>query len=132
MARMEAGVPRFGVEMTENTIPLEAGLSKKGISYNKGCYIGQEIIARIDARGEPAKRLVGFSVEGEPPQAGTAVRRGEQQVGTIVSSLRSPSLRGRPIAMGYVQKDVDDLEQELFAGETKIWIVPRPFFPPHH
>jgi aminomethyltransferase len=132
IARMESGIPRFGIEMTENTIPLETGLGKKGISFSKGCYIGQEIIARIDARGEPAKRLVGFSIEGEPPAPGTAVRQKDRQVGTIVSSLRSPSLRGRPIAMGYVQKDVEELDQDLFAGDTKIWIVPRPFYPPHH
>jgi folate-binding protein YgfZ len=132
VARTEAGVPRFGIEMNENTIPLEAGLGPVGISFTKGCYVGQEVIARIDARGEPAKRLAGFSVDGPLPAAGTPIRQGDREIGFVTSAIVSPSLRGRPIAMGYVHKNVADTAEDLYAGDTHLWIVPRPFYPPKH
>lgn len=131
-ARIETGMPRFGVEMTEDTIPLETGLTPVAISFNKGCYPGQEIIARIDSRGAPAKRLVGFSVEGALPSPGATIKQGERDVGTVMTAVVSLSLRGRPIAMGYVHKDVDDRAEDLYAGPTHLWIVPRPFYPPQH
>lgn len=132
LARTEAGVPRLGVEMNEDTIPLETGLTPVSISFTKGCYPGQEIIARIDARGAPAKRLVGFSVEGALPAPGATIRQGDRDVGTVTTAVVSLSLRGRPIAMGYVHKDVDDRAEDLYAGPTRLWIVPRPFYPPQH
>ncbi len=132
MARVEAGVPRFGVELTEDTIPLEAGLRDYAFSFTKGCYPGQEIIARIDARGEPARRLVGFSLEGGTVAPGTPVRDGEREAGVVLSSVMSLSLRGRPIGLGYVHKSVADDSQNLHAGERKAWIVPLPFYPPRH
>lgn len=132
VARIEAGMPRFGVEMTRGTIPLETGLTAIAVSFNKGCYTGQEIIARMDASGMPAKRLVGFSVEGSLPAAGSAITQGGREVGTVTTVLVSPSLRGRPIAMGYVHKDIDDRAVDLYAGPTHLWIVPRPFYPPQH
>ncbi len=132
MARIEAGVPRFGVELTDQTIPLEAGLGDRAISFRKGCYVGQEIIARIDARGEPARRLVGFSIEGGPVAPGTEVFSGERAVGVIHSSVVSLSLRGRPIGLGYVQKHVEDTAGDLRADGRQVWIVPLPFYPPRH
>ena len=131
-ARIEAGVPRFGVEFGPTEIPLETGLGAAGIAFDKGCYVGQEIIARMDARGAAARRLVGFSVDGALPAPGTAVHQGEREVGVIKSAVVSPSLRGRPIAMGYVHKDVPDRAEDLTAGDAHLWIVPRPFYPPQH
>ena len=135
MARIEAGNPRYGVELTDHTIPLEAGLRDRALSFTKGCYPGQEIIARMDARGTPAKRLVGLFLEGpsgHPVETGTAITKGERQIGTIMSVVDSPSLKGRTIAMGYVKKDIEDLDPELQADGRKVWIVPRPFYPPRH
>jgi folate-binding protein YgfZ len=132
IARIEAGTPRFGIELTETTIPLEAGLSERAISFKKGCYIGQEIIARIDSRGMPARRLVGFSIEGPVLPAEAEIRKGEQTVGTVMSSVVSPSLRGRPIALGYVRKDIANEDIDLVANGQRIWIVPLPFYPPRH
>lgn len=132
IARREAGVPRFGVELTEQTIPLEAGLQKNAISFNKGCYVGQEIIARIDARGEPAKRLVGFSIEDGLVPDHTPIKKGEREVGELIWTMESPSLKGRRIGMGYVHKDIADIDTELVAGGRKVWIVPLPFYPPYH
>ncbi len=105
--RIEAGVPLFLVDMDEHTIPLEAGIQNRAISFTKGCYVGQEVIIRVMQRGQGrvAKKLAGleFAV-GALPHAGDLVRRDERQVGRLTSAAWSPSL-GRPIALGYVHRD---------------------------
>jgi folate-binding protein YgfZ len=106
--RIEAGVPAFLVDMNAETIPLEAGLESTAISYTKGCFPGQEVLVRIRDRGHGrvAKRLVGFVIEGDAvPGAGDVVRAAEKDVGAVTSGVFSPAL-GRPIALGYVQRDV--------------------------
>jgi len=106
--RIEAGRPRFNVDMDDTTIPLEAGIEDRAISLTKGCYVGQEIIIRVLHRGHGrvARRLVGLSFAPEDPVAarGDRVRAGEREIGSITSAVRSPSL-GRPIALGYVHRD---------------------------
>lgn len=125
--RIEAGVPRFLVDMTEDTIPLEAGIEDRAISFTKGCYVGQEIIVRVTTRGggRVARRLVGLTVDvpgsrGEAaspgpesapgthavtrPAPGAALHAGERRVGHLTSVAWSPRL-GRVIAMGYVHRD---------------------------
>ncbi len=106
--RVEAGRPVFGKDMTEDTIPLEAGIQDRAISLTKGCYVGQEIIIRVLHRGHGrvARRLVGltFSPESSVPAAGTPIRLGDRDIGTITSAVLSPALQ-RPIAMGYVHRD---------------------------
>ena len=93
--RIEAGRPRFGVDMTEETIPLEAGLLDRAISTTKGCYVGQEIVIRILHRGggRVAKRLVTLSFEtppAAPPAPGTPLLDGGKNIGQLTSV--SPSL----------------------------------------
>jgi folate-binding protein YgfZ len=106
--RVEAGVPRFLVDMTEDTIPLEAGLEQRAISFTKGCYVGQEVIVRVTTRGggRVARRLVGLLVEGvaEPPAAGAAIHAADRAVGRVTSAVYSPR-RARVIALGYVHRD---------------------------
>ena len=105
--RIEAGTPRFGADMTEDTIPLEAGIEDRAISFTKGCYVGQEVIIRILHRGHGrvARRLVGISIEGtDVPPPGTPLTSGDREVGLITSAVFSPRL-GRPIALGYVHRD---------------------------
>ena len=108
VSRVEAGHPAFGKDMTEETIPLEAGIQDRAISLTKGCYVGQEIIIRVLHRGHGrvARRLVGltFSPEAAVPAAGTPIRSGDREIGAITSSVLSPALK-RPIAMGYVHRD---------------------------
>jgi folate-binding protein YgfZ len=105
--RIEAGVPRFGVDMDHDTIPLEAGIEDRAISLTKGCYVGQEVIIRVLHRGHGrvARRLVGFTFpeHTQPPSRGERVRRDDREIGTITSSAWSPVL-ARPIALGYVQR----------------------------
>jgi tRNA-modifying protein YgfZ len=106
--RIEAGTPRFGTDMTEDTIPLEAGIEGRAISFTKGCYVGQEVIIRILHRGHGrvARRLVGLSIDGQSvPASGSPLGAGGRDVGLITSAVFSPRL-GRPIALGYVHRDV--------------------------
>ena len=105
--RIEAGVPLFGRDMDEDTIPLEAEIESRAISLTKGCYVGQEVIIRVLHRGHGrvARKLVGLSVAGEiAPPDGTTVEAGGRAVGHITSSSFSPALM-RPIALAYVHRD---------------------------
>ena len=105
--RIEAGVPRFGHDMDEETIPLEAGIEGRAISFSKGCYVGQEVIIRVLHRGHGrvARKLVGLRIEGaSAPPAGTAIRAGDRDVGRVTSSAISPALE-QPIALAYLHRD---------------------------
>jgi len=102
--RIEAGIPRYGVDMDEDTIPLEAGLGH-AISFEKGCYVGQEVVARIRWRGHVNWYLVGFKIEGEDlPKSGDRVFHGEREIGHITSSVFSPTLK-KAIALGYIRRE---------------------------
>ncbi len=105
--RVEAGIPVFGKDMTEDTIPLEAGIEDRAISQTKGCYVGQEIIIRVLHRGHGrvARKLVGLTfAPGAAPAVGNKLASGEREVGFVTSVTESPAL-GRPIALGYVHRD---------------------------
>jgi folate-binding protein YgfZ len=112
--RLEAGIPKYGVDMDESTIPLEAGLEATHISYTKGCYVGQEIVARIQSRGHTNRALTGFLVDGDiNPANGDRVLSsnatipgdaGYKDVGWITSAVTSLSLN-RPIALGYLRHE---------------------------
>ena len=105
--RVEAGVPLFHRDMDEETIPLEAGIESRAISFTKGCYVGQEVIIRVMHRGHGrvARRLVSLAVDGDTvPERGSAIEAGAKTVGEVTSAVFSPK-RGGPIALGYVQRD---------------------------
>ncbi len=106
--RIEHGRPVFGKDMTEDTIPLEAGIEDRAISLTKGCYVGQEIIIRVLHRGHGrvARRLVGLTLDPgvAVPAHGAAIRSGDREIGAVTSAALSPAL-GRPIALGYVHRD---------------------------
>jgi tRNA-modifying protein YgfZ len=104
-ARIEAGYPLFGVDMTEDTIPLEAGIEQRAISFTKGCYVGQEVIIRVLHRGHGrvAKKLVGLQIDGAVPLAGAKLLAASREVGVVTSAAASP--RHGAIALGYVHRD---------------------------
>jgi folate-binding protein YgfZ len=105
--RVEDGVPLFGVDMDEDTIPLEAGIEARAISFTKGCYVGQEVIIRVLHRGHGrvARKLVGLLFDADQTvDRGAALRVDDKDVGTITSAVISPAL-GRPIGLGYVKRD---------------------------
>jgi folate-binding protein YgfZ len=105
MLRIEAGQPRYGIDMDETHIVTEANLDE-AVSYTKGCYIGQEIIARIKYRGHVAKKLVGLNFDRAVKLEDAAKIRSvdDKEIGRITSSTLSPYL-GRTIALGYVKYD---------------------------
>ena len=111
-ARIEAGYPLFGSDMTTDTIPLEAGIEGRAISLTKGCYVGQEVIIRVLHRGHGrvAKRLV-------PLRSSDALRPGDRitasgkDVGVVTSAAVSPALG--PVALGYVHRDFVEAGTEV-------------------
>ena len=104
--RIEAGVPCWGVDMDENTIPNEAGLEERAISYDKGCYIGQETIARIKTYGHVNRQLVQMALTGQGvPARGDKVVVEGREVGQVTSAVFSSRL-GKPLALGYVRREL--------------------------
>ncbi len=105
-ARIEAGLPAMGRELTAQTIPQEAGLVARAVSLTKGCYTGQELVARIDARGSRVpRRLVGFEVGSGTPVAGDTVAVKAKSVGVLTSVAYSPRTAGA-VALGYLRREV--------------------------
>jgi folate-binding protein YgfZ len=100
--RVEDGLPRFGQDLLETTIPLEADLTH-AISYNKGCYVGQEVIARATYRGQMNKKLVGLLFGNGAPTSGVDLRVEGKKVGFVTSLVRSPAL-GQVVGLGYVHR----------------------------
>ena len=133
VARIEAGYPLFGVDMTEETIPLEAGIEDRAISLSKGCYVGQEVIVRVLHRGHGriAKKLVTLHMHGEQsqevPARGARLFSEARDVGWVTSAASSPQLG--PIALGYVHRDFvaagTRLEVETGSGRVAAVVTER-------
>jgi folate-binding protein YgfZ len=103
--RMEAGLPKAGPDLNEEIVPPEANLEEKAFSLTKGCYPGQEVVARMDTYGSVRRHLVGLVVEGSTiPRKGAKLFSGDREVGWISSATHSPYL-GRPIAFGFPLRD---------------------------
>jgi len=120
LVRVEQGIPRFGQDMDENNIPLEAGLERSTVSYSKGCYIGQEVLNRIHTMGQVTRLLRGLLLDAslsELPARGTRLTHGGKEVGYVTSAIHSPRLNA-PIALGYVRREVNQPGTALqLAGE---------------
>lgn len=135
--RIEQGIPRWGSELTEEIIPIEANLEQRTIDYEKGCYIGQEVISRIKMSGQTNKRLSGLiSLDDVPLQAGmklAAPSAAGREVGWVTSATRSERI-GKEIALGYVKRGFNSPGTKLdaFPGENSakpipVEVVPLPF-----
>ena len=116
--RIEAGLPRFGRELTLDYIPLEANLWAD-VSFSKGCYIGQEIIARMESRGKLAKRLARLR-PGALVEPGAEITAGGRVVGRITSAADGPA---GPVALGYVKTGALAGEALLSVGETAVALI---------
>jgi folate-binding protein YgfZ len=126
--RIENGIPKYGIDMDESTIVSELGLPDL-ISYNKGCYIGQEIVARIHFRGHVAKQLTGliFDVENAEINSGDEIKSVEgKNAGRITSVIFSPKL-GKTIALAYVRYDYLAEGTELKIGDLTAKVKNLPF-----
>jgi folate-binding protein YgfZ len=126
--RIEAGEPKWGAELTEDVIPLEAGLRERAISESKGCYTGQEVIIRILHRGHVNRHLRGVLLgTNEPAQRGAELLRASDQkvVGTITSSCYSPAF-AQAIALAYVRREVVP-PATLHLDTREVTVVELPF-----
>jgi len=134
-ARIEAGIPRFGVDMDETNLPLECGPAlRDAVSYNKGCYIGQEVINRIHSFGHVNRELRGLRLTdpasaGLPlPQRSDKLFHNGKEVGYVTSAVKSPAFGN--IALGYVRREANQIGTELKlqgTGESTAKIVELPF-----
>ena len=139
IARVEAGRPELGIDMDENTIPQEANLEQLGaISFTKGCYTGQEVVARVHFRGHVNRTLRGLRAPGAaaPPPRASLFDGSGKAVGDVRSSVTSPRLGG--IALGMLRREVDngaqivarwsgDVPGDEAPGEMTLDVVALPF-----
>jgi aminomethyltransferase len=129
--RIEAGIPLYGHDMTDETIPVEANLVE-AISYTKGCYIGQEVVARLESRGHVNRKLVGLLLKGTAlPAPGAAIVAADREVGWITSATYSPA-RQQNIALGYLRREVwapgTAVEIPSPGATIGATVVPLPFY----
>jgi folate-binding protein YgfZ len=127
--RIEAGVPLFHRDMDEETLPLEAGIEARAISFTKGCYVGQEVVIRVLHRGHGrvVKKLIGLTFEREPaPAPGAQIRSGDREAGQVTSSTMSPALQ-RPIALAYVHRDFLEPGTTLTVDGANAVVTTLPF-----
>jgi folate-binding protein YgfZ len=138
LLRIEAGIPQYGAELDESVIALEANLGPTHISLTKGCYMGQEIIARIDSRGHTNRALTGLAfAAGDAPQPGDRIyvlddaEGARRETGRITSvASASPAMNGRPIALGYVRHEHRAPGTHLAVGDRGLIaeVHPLPFY----
>ncbi len=132
-ARVEEGIPRFGADMDETTLAPEAGIEARAISYTKGCYVGQEVIARVRTYGRVARALRGLRLADglvQLPVKGDKLSKDGKEVGYITSAVASPRMKAN-IALAYVRREVNAIGTDLAllsaSGRSEAWIVPIPF-----
>jgi folate-binding protein YgfZ len=123
VVRVESGRPRYGVDLDEGTIPQEAGLNERAVSFTKGCYVGQETVARLHYRGKPNRHLRGLRFSDAVP-TGTPLVLAEREVGRVGSSVVSPRLG--PIGLALVRREAA-VGDELVAGGTRAVVAELPF-----
>ena len=122
--RVEAGRPRYGREMTAETIPQEAGINERAVSFTKGCYIGQETVARLHYKGKPNRHLRGLELSA-PAAAGATVTLGQKEVGRIGTAVLSPA-RG-PIALAILRREAGPGDSVAVEGGIEGRVVELPF-----
>ncbi len=123
--RIEAGRPRLGYDMDADTIPQEAGINERAVSFTKGCYVGQETVARLHYRGKPNRHLRGLRLS-EPAERGTEILLGEKVVGRLGSTCVSPRLG--PIALALVRREAEP-GATVQVGGAPAEVVDVPFAP---
>jgi folate-binding protein YgfZ len=122
--RVEAGLPRYGIDVTEDHFPFEANLDAV-ISYTKGCYIGQEVVARAHARGHANKRLVGLRLPAIVPPGTPVAAAARPEAGVVTSSVVSPDFG--PIALAYLHRSVWNPGTEVEVAGTRAVVAALPF-----
>src|SRR5581483_3850366 len=123
--RVERGRPRYGVDLDDTVIPQEAGLNERAVSFTKGCYVGQETVARLHYKGKPNRHLRGIRLRA-PAAHGDEIRRGEKEVGRLGSAAVSPALG--PIGLAILRREAEPGD-ELAVGEDGVpgQVIELPF-----
>ena len=116
--RIKAGIPRFGSDITPENFPAEAGILERAVSFEKGCYPGQETVARMHYRGHPNKMLHRLAVEGTPPSPGVLILQKGKQVGAV-TSVAPLAVEERIFALGYLSRNADS-QDKLHAGDATV------------
>jgi folate-binding protein YgfZ len=122
--RVEAGRPRFGAEMTTETIPEEAGINERAVSFTKGCYVGQETVARLHYKGKPNRRLRGVRLDAAA-RANEPIRLDEREIGRIGTAVLSPALG--PIALAILRREAAPGDRVRVGDDNGGEVVELPF-----
>ena len=125
--RIERAVPRFGVDFDEKTYPQEASLEKTAVSFDKGCYLGQEVVFMLEKRGHVKRKLAAVVLDaGEPPARGAEVKdEAGASVGAVTSAAASPTL-GKAVALVMVKRAQAEPGKALLLGGSRGEVVERP------
>ena len=123
LVRIEHGRPRYGLDLDDSVIPQEAGLNERAVSFTKGCYVGQETVARLFYRGKPNRHLRGLRLSA-PVEPGTPLQLGEREVGRVTSVAVSPAFG--PIGLAIVRREAEP-GATLQAGEATATVAELPF-----
>ena len=125
-ARIENFVPRYGCDITEHTLPQETQ-QMHALHFQKGCYLGQEIVERIRSRGQVRRKFTGFEIHGALPAPGSKVQVDGKDVGEITSVASLPFEAGdRPVALGYIRREVATPDKIVDAGGSEARIKNPP------
>jgi folate-binding protein YgfZ len=128
--RIEAGIPWYGIDMDDTNLLPETGLEERVVSYTKGCYVGQEVIARLQTYGSVSRKLMGLVCEGTlVPQPKDLIMKDGEESGIITSACLSPTLQ-RPIAMGYVKRPFYEVGTAVTVARADNVIAARLVKPP--
>jgi folate-binding protein YgfZ len=125
--RIVSGIPRYGVDIRERDLPQETEQAR-ALNFNKGCYVGQEIVERIRSRGAVHRKFTGFLIEGSVPiAAGTKIVSGDKEVGEITSAASLKATEGdKTVALGYIRREVGVPGREVGIGESKATVTQLP------
>jgi aminomethyltransferase len=129
LVRIASGVPRYGQDISDRDLPQETEQAR-ALNFRKGCYIGQEIVERINSRGQVHRKFTGFRFTGAAPSPGTKVESNGKEVGEITSVAVLP-LAGQEssVALGYIRREAGTPGAEVMAGGTRATVANLPFEP---
>ena len=127
LARVTAGQPLYGQDIRERDLPQETG-QQRALHFQKGCYVGQEIVERIHSRGNVHREFVGFRFDGAAPAPGSKIHAAGKEVGEITSIAALPNGNGdRAVALGYIRREAAVDNTALDVGGTRAHVAPLPF-----
>jgi len=125
--RLACGIPKFGADIRQKDLPQETG-QERALNFNKGCYVGQEIVERIRSRGAVHRMFTGFEVEGAIPSPGFRIQHEGKDVAELTSVATLPTAEGvRTVALGYGRRELMAPGKEYVTGETRVRVAALPF-----